>query len=59
MDDIYNFKLQKKLNSTLKFQRCEFRSTHTGFITNIGSYERQYPYNETDFDEFDQFLFAT
>lgn len=59
MDDSYNFALYKKLNNTLKFQKYELRSAHTGFITNIGSYERQYPYNETDFYEFDQFLFAT
>ena len=34
-------------------------SVSTGFITNIGNYYRQYPYNETDFFRFDQFLFCT
>ena len=30
-----------------------------GLITNIGSYDRQYPYRETEFMGFDRFLFAT
>lgn len=30
-----------------------------GCITNIGSWERQYPYKETKFYEFDQILFAS
>lgn len=37
----------------------ELRSTYTGYITNIGSFERQYPYRETDFYNFDKFLFTT
>ena len=59
MDDSYNFALYKKLNSSLKYKRYDLRSVNTGLITNIGSYERQYPYRETDFYEFDQFLFST
>lgn len=28
-------------------------------ITNIGNFDRQYPYKETEFFEFDNFLFAS
>ena len=35
------------------------RSTHTGFTTNIGNYDRQYPYRETQFFDFDKFLFTS
>ena len=31
----------------------------TPFINNIGSYDRQYPYRETEFCKFDQFLFSS
>ncbi len=31
----------------------------TGWITNIGNYDRQSPYRETEFYEFDKFLFTT
>ena len=37
----------------------ELRSTRTGFITNIGNYDRQYPYTETKFFDFDKFLFTS
>lgn len=59
MDDSYNFALYKKLNQSLKYKSYDLRSVCTGFITNIGSYERQYPYRETDFFDFDKFLFST
>ena len=35
----------------------ELRCARTGFITNIGSYDRQYPYTETKYSDFDKFLF--
>lgn len=41
------------------FMQFELRSTYTGYITNIGSFDRQYPYRETDFYNFDKFLFTT
>ena len=37
----------------------DLRSVNTGAITNIGSFARLYPYKETDFYEFDKFLFTT
>ena len=59
MDDSFNFTLFKRLNPSLKYKDYELRAPHTGFITNIGSYDRQYPYRETEFFDFDKFLFTT
>ena len=59
VDDAFNYSLYKQLNLSLKYRRYDLRSTYTGYITNIGSYDRQYPYNETDFYNFDEFLFVT
>ena len=59
IDDAFNYSLYKQLDLSLKYKRYELRSTYTGYITNIGSYDRQYPYKETDFYHFDEFLFTT
>ena len=59
MDDSFNFSLFKHLNPSLKYKDYKLRALHTGVITNIGSYERQYTYSETDFCDFDKFLFVT
>ena len=59
VDDAFNYSLYKQLNSTLKYKQYDLRSTYTGYITNVGSYDRQYPYKETDFYNFDEFLFST
>lgn len=59
IDDAFNYALYKQLNNSLKYKDYELRSTFTGFITNIGSLERQYPYRETEFYDFDKFLFTT
>ena len=59
IDDAFNYSLYKQLNLSLKYKEYELRSTYTGYITNIGSFERQYPYRETDFYNFDKFLFTT
>ena len=59
MDDSFNYAIYKQLDASLKYKEYDLRSTRTGFITNIGSYARQYPYRETDFFSFDQFLFTT
>ena len=59
IDDAFNYSLYKQLNNSLKNKVYELRSTYTGYITNIGSFERQYPYRETDFYGFDKFLFTT
>lgn len=59
VDDAFNYSLYKQLGPSLKCKRYELRSTYTGYVTNIGSYDRQYPYKETDFYHFDEFLFTT
>lgn len=59
IDDAFNYSLYKQLNYSLKYKDYELRSTYTEYITNIGSFDRQYPYNETDFYDFDKFLFTT
>ena len=59
IDDAFNYSLYKQLNLSLKYKEYELRSTYTGYITNIGSFERQYPYRETGFYNFDKFLFTT
>ncbi len=55
MDDAFNYGLYKQLRPSLTCREHELRSTHTGFITNIGSYDRQYPYSETKYFDFDKF----
>lgn len=59
IDDALNYFLYKQLNNSLKYKDYVLRSTYTGYITNIGSFDRQYPYRETDFYNFDKFLFTT
>lgn len=55
----FNYSLYKQLDNSLKYKKYRLRSTDTGYITNIGSFDRQYPYNETAFYGFDEFLFTT
>ena len=59
MDDAFNYGLYKQLRPSLTWREHELRSTHTGFITYIGSYDRQYPYSETKYFDFDKFLFTS
>ena len=59
MDDSFNFALYNQLKPSLKYKEYVLRSVLTGVITDIGSYDRQYPYRETEFFAFDKFLFST
>ncbi|MDD3340220.1 MAG: RES domain-containing protein [Lachnospiraceae bacterium] len=59
MDDAFNYSIYKKLLPSLKYKDYELRSVATGFVTNIGSFDRQHPYRETEFCDFDKFLFYT
>lgn len=59
MDDAFNYAVYKNLLSSLKYKDYNLRSVAAGWKTNIGNYDRQYPYRETDFFEFDKFLFTT
>jgi hypothetical protein len=59
LDDAFNFSVYKKLLPFLTEKNYPLRSVATGFVTNIGSYDRQYSYRATEFFEFDKFLFST
>ena len=58
---VFNFGLYKQLHASLTFtyRDYELRCARTGFTTNIGSYDRQYPYTETKYSDFDKFLFSS
>ncbi len=49
----------KDVNASVTHTMYQLRSVVNGLITNIGSYDRQYGYRETDFFKFDQFLFES
>ena len=59
IDDAFNYYLFKQLKNSLKYKKYRLRCANTGYITNIGNIYRQYPYRETDFYSFDEFLFTT
>lgn len=59
MDDSFNYALYKQLDNSLKYKTYPISSVATGLITNIGNFNRQYPYRETEFYHFDEFLFCT
>lgn len=59
MDDPFNYGLYRHLMLSQTYKNYTLRSTRTGFTTNIGTYDRQHPYNETYFSDFDKFLFST
>lgn len=59
IDDSFNYALFKQLLPSLTNKFYELRSVNNAYITNIGSYDRQHPYRETEFFEFDKYLFAT
>lgn len=58
IDDSFNYTLYKQLLPSLRNRKnYALRSVDNASITNIGSYDRQHPYRETDFFEFDRYLF--
>lgn len=59
IDDSFNYAFFKNLDASLYNNEYELRSVKTGVITNIGDYNRQFSYRETQFYRFDQFLFST
>lgn len=59
MDDPLNYFVFKQLLPSLKYKEYDLRTANNPLITNIGNYDRQYPYRETEFFEFDKFLFAS
>ena len=59
MDDAFNFGLYKQLCASLTYKNYELHSIRSGFITNIGNYDRQNPYTETKFFDFDKYMFTS
>lgn len=51
--------IQHNASLTFTYRDYELRCARTGFTTNIGSYDRQYPYTETKYSDFDKFLFSS
>lgn len=60
IDESYNYALYKQLGNIDKNKEYrDYRVLQTGLITNIGKYNRQFNFGETEFCKFDKFLFAT
>jgi hypothetical protein len=59
IDNSFNFSLYEKLNLSLKYKEYDLRIGRTEYTTNIGQYERQYPYIETQFYGFDKFIYSS
>lgn len=56
--DSFNYMMFRQLGAMNEYEEYELRCLRTGLITNIGTYERQRSYHETDFCAFDRFLFC-
>ena len=57
--DSFNFAMYNRiLLSSLKYKRVETTIQNSPLIRNFGTYARQYPYAETAFAGFDEFLFT-
>lgn len=56
--DSFNFSMFKQLLPCQLYKEYDLSITHTPVIKNIGSVNRQIPYGETQFYEFDKYLFA-
>ncbi len=59
IDDSINYALYKKLLPSQNYRSYDLRSVDHAFKTDIGSCNRNYSYRETEFFEFDQYLFST
>ena len=56
--DSFNYMLYKQLGAVEKHCEYDLRIKRTGIVTNIGDYKWQFPYQNTEFYEFDKFLFS-
>lgn len=56
--DSFNYSMFKQLCDSLKYKSYPLRIDMSPFINNIGTFKRQFPYNETEFYLFDKYLFA-
>lgn len=58
ISDSFNYSMFKQLMPSLLCKSYDLRILDSPYITNIGSFDRQFPYRETQFFAFDQYLFA-
>ncbi|MDD2268129.1 MAG: hypothetical protein PHY15_01105 [Eubacteriales bacterium] len=58
ISDSFNYSMYKQLTVPQTFRRANLRIDKIGNAQNIGSYDRQYPYKETEFYLFDHYLYA-
>lgn len=56
--DSFNFSMFKQLMPSLLYKEYDLCIEKSPYIKNIGSFKRQFPYNETQFYHFDKYLFA-
>ena len=58
IDDSFNYSMFKQLLPGLLYKDYDLRILNSPYINNIGSFKYQFPYRETQFFEFDKYLFA-
>ena len=58
VDQSMNYQMFKQLNAAVTYKHYDLRVAKTNWVTNIGTYKRQYTYRDTDFYRFDEYLFA-
>lgn len=58
IDSSFNFQMFKQLLPSLKYKEYRLRIDNSIFINSIGDFDRQFPYRETQFYDFDKYLFA-
>lgn len=58
VSDSFNYSMYKHLTIPQTFRRAKLRIDNIVRMQNIGTFERQYPYRETEFYSFDNYLYA-
>ena len=58
IDDSFNFSMYKQLLPSLKYKKYRLRVDNSPFIAGINESKKIFPYKETEFHDFDEFLFA-
>ena len=56
--DSLNYSMFKQLMPSLYYKEYKLRIDMSPYVKTIGSFKRQFPYNETEFYYFDRYLFA-
>lgn len=56
--DSFNFSMFKQLLFSLKYKEYPLKIGDSMLTKNIGTFKRQFPYKETQFYEFDKYIFA-